>query len=77
MGEGGRGGGGGAGTLSKISQDYPPPPPTPTVYKQFINNPCARMLSTRMLSSVLLSTLRSACMPMCLCAVEPGNHYGF
>ena len=61
---GGRGGGGGGvGTLSKITQDYPPPP---TVYKQFINNPCTRMLSTlmpRTLSSVLLSTL---C--VCLCA---------
>ena len=62
MGEGGERGGG---TLSKINQDYPPPPPppAPTVYTQFINNPCTRMLSTRMLSSVLLSTLR-----VCLCA---------
>ena len=75
MGREGEGGGGG--DSWEDAPRLPSSPPAPTVYKQFINNPCTRMLSTRMLNAKFSIALYSACMPMCLCAVEPGTHYGF
>ena len=71
MGRGGRGGG--AGLLGRCAKTTLPPPhpplPPPTVYKQFINNPCTRMLSTRMLNAKFSIALYSACMRVCAYAL--------